>query len=294
MPLTVQEVLTLSTAWLARHGSDTPRLDAELLTAHALGIKRVDLYLSLERPITNEERARLHHVLRRRGSGEPVAYIRGVREFYGIELLVARGVLIPRPETEVLVDEVLRLLAGLGGAPLVADVGTGSGAIACAVAIRDPRVRVIATDISQVAVEIARKNCERLGLVGRVEVRHCDLLDAVPRAPCLDVVVSNPPYVAEGEVPLLDKSVRDFEPREALLAGPDGMAVTKRLLGEAVVRLVPGGSLVLEVGSRTQAGLTESLLQHTAGLTGVRALKDAAGAIRGYSASKVAQCTGAA
>jgi release factor glutamine methyltransferase len=291
--LTVGEVLGRSTRWLAERGSPSARLDAEVLIAAALGIRRLDLYLAPERPLAEDERDRLRELVRRRGAGEPIAYIRGTREFYGFDFAVTPAVLIPRPETEVLVDEVLARLSAAVGAqsqadgapsPAVADVGTGSGAIACAVALREARVRVVATDASEAAVEVARRNVAAHGLDGRVELHCCDLLDAVPREPCLDAVVSNPPYVAEDEAGLLDASVRDFEPHSALFAGPDGMAVTRRLVDEAVPRLKPGAPLVVEVGTPAQAARVEALLRGTPGLCDVRALPDAAGVVRGYAA----------
>ncbi|MBM4396415.1 MAG: peptide chain release factor N(5)-glutamine methyltransferase [Deltaproteobacteria bacterium] len=283
--LTVGEVLGRSTRWLAERGSPSARLDAEVLIAAALGIRRLDLYLAPERPLADDERDRLRELVRRRGAGEPIAYIRGTREFYGLDFAVTPAVLIPRPETEVLVDEVLARLATLEApAPAIADVGTGSGAIACAIALRDPRVRVVATDASAAAIEVARRNVAAHGLEARVEIRCCDLLDAVPREPCLDAVVSNPPYVADDEAGLLDASVREFEPHSALFAGPDGMSVTRRLVEEAVPRLRRGAPLVVEVGTPAQAARVEALLLGTPGLCDVHALPDAAGVVRGYAA----------
>ena len=290
-PLTVRQVVELSTKYLADRGSESPRLDAELLAVTALSLRRLDLYLAPERPLTAPEAERLRELLRRRGKGEPIAYIRGVRDFYGLPFEVTPAVLIPRPETEVLVDAVLAFLAQRGvAAPRVVDVGTGSGAIACAVARGFAGARVTATDLSAEALEVAARNVHALGLDERVGLVRCDLLAGVPRVPGepgggdLDVVVSNPPYVAEDEADLLDRSVRDFEPRLALFSGPDGMAATTALVEQAVPRLAPGGALVIEIGTPAQSGRVEALLRARPGMAEVRPLPDAARIVRGWMA----------
>jgi release factor glutamine methyltransferase len=278
--VTVREVLAKSASFLAARGSASPRLDAELLTTLALGLRRLDLYLDPDRLLSTVEADRLRALVVRRGKGEPVAYIRGTREFFGLAFAVTPAVLIPRPETEVLVDAVL---ARVKDRPArVADVGTGSGAIACAVAAHAPGVRVEATDVSPAAIEVAIRNADALGVADRVRMVVGDLLDGTEGD--FDVVASNPPYVAEDEAALVDRSARDFEPAGALFAGPDGMSVTARLVAAAVPRLVPGGALIVEVGTPAQAARVEALLRSHDGLEQVRPLPDAARVVRGFEA----------
>lgn len=252
-PLTIGEALRLATGWLAGKGIPSARLDAELLTAEACGIRRLDLFLSPERPLTPGERVDLRELLRRRARREPVAYLLGRKEFYGLEIRVTPAVLIPRPETESLVDAVLdRVGSGARPHPRIVDVGTGSGAIACALASRIPEAEVLGVDLSEAALEIARENGRRLGLGDRVRWARSDLLEAVSPDPPWDVIVSNPPYVAETERESLDPDVRDFEPPEALFSGPEGVDHLRRLLPQALQRLRPGGFLVVETGSAAQ------------------------------------------
>ena len=192
--LTVREVLARSTRWLQSRGCDSARLDTELLAAEALGIRRLDLYLSPERPLTAGEQDRLRALIVRRSKGEPVAYLRGRREFHGLEFLVTPAVLIPRPETETIVDAALHWLDGCGiASPRVVDVGTGSGAIACAIARSRPSARVLALDVSPAALEVAARNVAALGLSDRVTLAPSDLLAALPPGDVPDLVVYNPP-----------------------------------------------------------------------------------------------------
>ncbi|MBL6976053.1 MAG: peptide chain release factor N(5)-glutamine methyltransferase [Deltaproteobacteria bacterium] len=286
--ITVREVLGLSTKYLEEHGSPSARLDTEVLTALALGIRRLDLYLAPERPLAATERESLRGFLRRRGKGEPVAYITGQREFFGLSFLVSPAVLIPRPETEVLVDATLEWLKRCGPSfHSVVDVGTGSGAIACAVAARNQSVRVAATDISHEALTVCRENVGRLGLEDRVRAVHCDLLGGLEPDGSLDVVVSNPPYVAEGDSVIMDQCVLDFEPRSALFAGEDGMSVTRRLVEQAGSHLAGGGVLLVEVGTPDQRDRVVGLLEDHGDFTEVRPLYDAARIVRGLEARRV-------
>lgn len=260
-PLTIGETLRLATGWLAGKGIPSARLDAELLAAEVCGIRRLDLFLSPERPLTPGERTHLRELLRRRARGEPVAYLLGRKEFYGLEIRVTPAVLIPRPETESLVDAVLnRVGSGAGPHPRIVDVGTGSGAIACALASRIPEAEILGVDLSEAALEIARENGRRLGFGDRVRWARSDLLEAVPPDPPWDVVVSNPPYVAETERESLDPGIRDFEPPEALFSGPEGVDHLRRLLPQALQRLRPGGSLVVETGSTVQRQRARALV----------------------------------
>ncbi len=231
---------------LARAGVDTPELDAELLLAHSLRVERAWLVAHPEQLLTPEQTATMRALTTRRAQREPLAYITGRRWFYDIELVVTPAVLIPRPETEELVE---RALAWLQQHPraVVADIGAGSGAIALAVAKHaPPDVRVFATDISAEALDVARQNARRLGLEMRVQFRHGDLLAALPTP--VDLLLANLPYVAERDASNLMPEVGRFEPREALFSGPAGLEHLHRLLTQAPAFLRPGGEALLEIG----------------------------------------------
>ena len=268
---TLGEVLRLSTAHLERHGSPSARLDAELLLGHALGLGRVELYTGFERPLGEDELAECRELIARRAKREPVAYILGRWGFRGLDLEVDRRVLVPRPETELLVDRGLALLDGVAG-PAVLDVGTGSGAIALALASELPEARVAGCDVSGDALEVARANGERLGV--EVEWVASDILAGV-EGRRFHLVVSNPPYVAAGEIEALEPEVRDWEPRGATVAGETGLEAIERLVAQAPAALEPGGALVLEVGAG-QAAAVAALLEG-AGLAGVGRDPDHAG-----------------
>ena len=268
---TLGEVLRLSTTHLERHGSPTARLDAELLLGHALGLGRVELYTGFERPLGEDELAECRELIARRAKREPVAYILGRWGFRGLDLDVDRRVLVPRPETELLVDRCLALLDGVAG-PAVLDVGTGSGAIALALASELPEARVAGCDVSGDALDVARANGERLGV--EVEWVASDMLAGV-EGRRFHLVVSNPPYVAAGEIEALEPEVRDWEPRGATVAGETGLEAIERLVAQAPAALEPGGALVLEVGAG-QAAAGAALLEG-AGLAGVGRDPDHAG-----------------
>jgi len=268
---TLGEVLRLSTAHLERHGSPTARLDAELLIGHALDLGRVELYTGFERPLGDDELATCRELIARRAKREPVAYILGRWGFRGLDVDVDRRVLVPRPETELVVDRCLALLEGAAG-PAVLDVGTGSGAIALALASEVPGAAVCGCDLSEDALEVARANGVRLGL--DVEWVASDLVDGLG-ARRFDLVVSNPPYVAAAEIDGLEPEVRDWEPRGATVAGETGLEVVERLVAAAPGALEPGGALVLEVGAG-QAGAASALMD-AAGFGGVERERDHAG-----------------
>ena len=238
---------------MRERGIENARLDAELLLASVLGLNRLELYLQHDRPLTSEEKEAYREAIRRRLRREPLQYITGVAHFRELELRVDPRVLIPRPETEVLVGEVLAWaesrVAERGGGELSAvDVGTGSGAIALSLAEEGPFGRVVATDISADALDVARENARRLGLDGKVEFRQGAEWSALGPDERFDVVVSNPPYIAEAERDELEPEVRDWEPASALFAPEEGMAVLAALVEGGAERLEPGGLLALEVG----------------------------------------------
>jgi len=259
---TVLRLLTWTTDFFRQRGSDSPRLDAEVLLAHALRCARIELYTAFNSEPSGEQRQEFRELVRRRGEGVPVAYLVGYREFYSLRLAVSPAVLIPRPETEHLVTVALDYLASLeskavsgerSGRPVrVVDVGTGSGAIAIAVAKHLPTAiaadcRITAIDLSADALQVARDNSETHGVNDRIEFLQGDLLEPLPAEPQFDLVLSNPPYVSQSEYDELSPSVRDHEPRGALLAGPTGTELIVRLIDQAADRLVSGGLLAIEL-----------------------------------------------
>ena len=241
------ELTRLAAEHLASKGIDDPRLDAELLLAHVLGLRRLDLYLQFERPITPDELTAYREAIRRRGRREPLQYITGEAAFRELDLLVDDRVLIPRPETEILVGAVLDRVRGRSGLTAL-DIGTGSGAIALSLLREGPFDRVVATDVSGDALAVARTNAERTTLADRLELREGPLWDPVGDGERFDVIVSNPPYVAEGEREGLQPEVGGHEPATALFAGPDGLEVLRGIVEGAETRLVGGGLLAVELG----------------------------------------------
>jgi release factor glutamine methyltransferase len=235
--------------YLTQKGVEQGRLDAEHLLAHALGVERLQLYLQFDRPLSAAELDRFRPLLRRRAAREPLQYILGRAAFRELHLHVDRRVLIPRPETEVLVGEVLAWVRGGAKTDLTAvDLGTGSGAIALSLAREGPFRQVVATDRSEAALEVARGNSVAAGLADRVELRRGSLYEALGPGERFDVVVSNPPYVADHERPGLQPEVGLWEPPEALFGGPDGLSVIRAIVGGAGAHLRKGGLLALEVG----------------------------------------------
>jgi release factor glutamine methyltransferase len=262
--MTLAEVLKGATDYLAQRGVDSPRVDAELLLARVLGLQRIELYTQHDRPLTEDERALARTLVQRRGAREPLAYVLGDWDFRRLTLKTDRRALVPRPETEIVVERCLALLEGVE-APRVVDVGTGTGAIALALKHERPDARVTATDASPDALELARENAEALGL--DVELVQADLLAGLTGP--LDLVVSNPPYVEAAELAGLQPEVRDFEPRAALV--DDGQ--TGRLVEQATRLLA--GAIVLEVHenyAQSVAGQLES-----AGYGDIRVTVDLAG-----------------
>jgi release factor glutamine methyltransferase len=247
--------------WTEKHfqqkGIESPRLEAQLLLAHALDCRKTELYTRWDEVISEERRSRFRDLIRRRLEGCPVQYLLGYREFFLLQLEVTPAVLIPRPETELLVTETLNHLKSRE-APRVLDVGTGSGCIAIAIAHRHMSARITATDISAEALEVARRNAARHNLAERIRFIQGDLLDPLGNE-SFDVIVSNPPYVSGAEYATLAPHVRNFEPRLALDGAPDGYGVFDRLIPMAADRLVPGGLLVLEVGFRQEDGVRQRL-----------------------------------
>ncbi|MFM8735295.1 MAG: peptide chain release factor N(5)-glutamine methyltransferase [Pirellulales bacterium] len=275
---TVGRLLTWTTDWLGAKGAESARLDAEVLLAHVRGCPRIALYTAFDQPVADAERTRFRELVKRRGEGEPVAYLVGTREFFSLPFAVTPDVLVPRPETESLVVRTLDLCKA-SGAPRIVDVGTGSGAIAVTLAKHLPAATFVATDTSAAALAVARANAQRHGVADRIEFVECDLL-ADPRAEGpWDVIVSNPPYVRDDEFATLPRDVREHEPRGALVAGPTGVELVTRLAAEAASRLTAGGWLLVEIGP-TVAAAAEAALAAAPGLTPEPTLKDLAGLAR--------------
>jgi release factor glutamine methyltransferase len=245
---TIGRLLDWTAKFLAQKGSEFPRLDTEVLLSHALGCKRIELYTRFEEPATEEARARFKELIRKRLEGCPVAYLVGRKEFFSLQFEVSPAVLIPRPDTETLVVEALRLAREMPE-PHIIDIGTGSGAIAIAVAKQHKRAKVIATDISGEALIVARRNAAKHDLAERIRFLQGDLFEPVPADEQFDLILSNPPYIAQEDMAKLPIGVRDYEPPAALNGGPGGYAVFDRLIREAPRHFRPGGYLIVEIGS---------------------------------------------
>ncbi len=262
---TILSILEWTTGYFRQHAIDSPRLDAEILLAHSLGLQRIDLYLRYDQPLGTDERAAFKRFVKRRAAREPVAYIVGRREFWGLDLAVDAHVLTPRPETERLVETALAFLNSITARhPLrVLDVGTGSGCIALALAHDCPQALVTATDISRPALAVARHNIVRHGLAERIQlVAGRGLEMFAPPRPRFDLIVSNPPYIPSADIKHLEPEVRDYEPRGALDGGEDGLAAYRHLLPAAAGCLRSGGQLILEIGWNQRTAVTQ-LARHS-------------------------------
>ncbi|MDY6916332.1 MAG: peptide chain release factor N(5)-glutamine methyltransferase [Chloroflexota bacterium] len=255
--MTVGEALHRASQTLAEHSFEDADLEAEVLLMHTLGVERARLYVLLTEELSVLDAEAFTGFINRRLCHEPIAYIVGHREFFGFDLYVAPGVLIPRPETELLVEETIRFASERfpNGDPVVADIGTGSGAVAIAVALHLPQATVYATDVSSQALEIARMNCERHSVQSRVNILQGDLLEPLPGP--VDIVVANLPYVGDAEFEGLSPEVRLFEPSLALAGGGDGLDRVRQLLGAAWEKLRPGGAVVIEVGCIGEGGIAQ-------------------------------------
>lgn len=255
--LTVLEIIKRTTDFLAGKGVENPRLNAELLIGHGLGLKRMQLYLQFERPLTEQELERIRPVVRRRGQREPLQYILGETEFCGLSLKVDRRALIPRPETEYLVELVTERWATPPARIL--DLGTGTGALALALAKHFPEAAVIAVDSSADALALAEENVRIHNLEARVRLVESDWLERVPREPKFDLIVSNPPYLTATETAEASPEVKDFEPVGALTGREeDGTGDLRKIIEEAPVFLATGGMLALETGIAQHPFLLEA------------------------------------
>lgn len=268
----LREALVSATNRLTKADMANPGRDAELLLMFVLGRDRTYLFSHPEHPLTESETARYDGAIAKRSQGMPPQYLTGRQEFWGMDFIVSPAVLIPRPETEHLVETALELARGLEH-PRIVDVGTGSGCIALALAKELPNAELHAVDISPEALEVARENARRHHLGQRIDFRCSNLLDAFPQENSFDFVVSNPPYISESEKNQLQTEVRDFEPHIALFSGPSGYEVMERLIEQAALALKPGGRLAMEIG----AGQHERLATLLAGWTNLRFVEDLQG-----------------
>ncbi len=255
--LSLLEVVRRTAEFFEQRGVESARLNAELIVAHALGIGRMQLYLQFERPMTEAQLALLRPLVRRRGRREPLAYVLGTAAFGDLTLAVDRRVLVPRPETEQLVELIKDTVARPPARVL--DLGTGSGALALGLAGLFSEAEVVAVDASADALAVARANADALGLAGRVRLLPSDWFVALRDEAPFDLIVANPPYLTEAEWTEAAPEVRDHEPRAALVAADDGCADLLRIIVEAPRHLAPGGWLFLETGIDQHARLTAAL-----------------------------------
>lgn len=259
-PWTIRGLLKVTTDYLQKKQIDAYRLTAEILLAHCLNITRMDLYLDLDRPLNDSEVSAYREAIRRRTSREPLEYITGMQEFWSLSFYVDKRVLIPRPETELLVEQAVDLWkkAALNDNPRILDLGTGSGVLAVALAKEIPKARIWASDISEGAIEVARMNAQRNDVSDRIDFRHGDLLQPFAHQDlAFDLIVSNPPYVSSEEYDALPPEVRDHEPGLALEGHQDGLFYIKRIIEQCPNFLRPGGWLLLEMAP----GQTEKALE---------------------------------
>jgi len=271
--LTVLEIIKRSTEFLAKHGVESARLNSELLVGHALGLKRMQLYLQFERPLAEAELAKIRPLIKRRSEREPLQYIVGTTDFAGVTLKVDRRALIPRPETELVVEFTKVLCVPPPAAVL--DLGTGTGALALALAKQFPESRVTAVDVSREALALAAENVAALALGERVTLLESDWFSALPPGATYDLIVANPPYLSDAEVKETAPEVRGHEPHGALSSGATGLEALRKIVAGARARLNAGGRLICETGIAQHAELLELL--RTAGFSAVESRPDLTG-----------------
>lgn len=268
--LTVLEILQKTTDFLAGKGVENARLNSELLIGHALGLKRMQLYLQFERPLKENELEKIRPLVRRRAAREPLQYILGETEWHGLKLKCDRRALIPRPETEYLLELIIK---SLGTPPVrILDLGTGSGAIALGLAKAFPESRVTAVDASEEALALAGENVAGLNSGERVELLKSNWFSSLPGDSFFDLIVANPPYLSESETAETAPEVRDHEPKTALTSGPDGISDLKIIIASAPQYLSPGALLALETGIQQHTTLVE--LCTAAGFSRVESKQD--------------------
>jgi len=261
---TIQKLLIWTIEYLTKKGIEQPRLSAELLLSHVLQMMRIELYTHFNKSVTIEQRERLKDLAKRAGQQEPIAYLVGKTEIYSLELDVNSDCMIPRPETELLVERAIEFLRARTGAQLVCDLCTGCGCIAVAIARNCPNAQIIATDISASALKVAAGNVEKHHLKDQIKLLCGDLFDPIMpylEADKFDLIIANPPYVSADEFEALDKNVKDYEPKLALFAGADGLDIHRRIIENAPSFLKSDGALMLEIGFTQGQAIRELLEQ---------------------------------
>ncbi len=266
------ELVRVTAQYLGQKGVESPRLDAELLLAHVLGVPRIQLYLQFDRPLDAGEVDAYREAVRRRARREPLAHITGAREFWSLEFQVDARVLVPRPETEVLVEAAL---GRMGPAGRLADLGAGSGAVGVALLSERPGWQGVGVDLSPGALEVAGANALRHGVDQRLELRQGDLFGPLA-GEVFDAVVANPPYIPSGDLGALEPEVADFDPRLALDGGPDGLDVIRRIAEESPAHLAPGGFVALEFGAGQEEAVAR-ILREAGGYREVAVIRDYSG-----------------
>ena len=246
---TVKKVLDWTIGYLKQHGCESARLDAEILLAHSRNCQRIQLYTEFDAPMTPEERATMRDLVRRRATLEPVAYLVGFREFFGLDFEVEPGVLIPRPDTETLVMTALEVANELPS-PRILDVCTGTGCVPVAIAVNCAAAALTAIELDSQVHGIAQRNIEKHKLTDRITLLQGDLFSPLVDDASFDVITANPPYVTDAEMNTLQPDVRLHEPELALRGGADGLDIVRRLIPEAVIWLTDGGALMLEIGEQ--------------------------------------------
>jgi len=271
----MQEGLEEAVKVLRKAGIDSPRLDAEVLLCHVLAVDRTQLLMRGHSLLTDQQSRCFHDWVSRRERNEPIAYIVGEKEFWSLSFYVNRHVLIPRPETEILVEEVLRILPGIDHRPArILEIGVGSGAISVALAASQESIEMVATDISSEAIAVARLNAAKAGVAERIRFLAGSLFADLSGV--FDVIVSNPPYISDEEFLRLPDDVRKFEPPEALLGGPEGISLHREIIKGGLQYLEAGGYLVMEIGAGQRRQL-EELLQKTGSYANISCRQDYAG-----------------
>jgi len=281
---TIQKLLNWVTEYLTGKSIDSPRLSAELLLSQVLGLKRIELYTQFAKPVAKQQLDILHDLVKRAGQNEPIAYLVGKTEFYSIELNVTPDCMIPRPETELLVERAIEFLRTCPGTQFVCDLCTGSGCIAVAIAKNFPNARIIATDICDAALAVAAGNVKKHQLKDQITLLRGDLFDPIisgldvdklvpDSVRGFDLIVCNPPYVSTAEYENLDKNVKDYEPKVALFAGVDGLDIYRRVIEKTGRFLKPDAALMLEIGF-AQGPAIKELLEKTGAFTEIIIEKD--------------------
>jgi release factor glutamine methyltransferase len=286
---TIQKLLNWINEYLTNKGIESPRLSAEILLSGVLGLKRIELYTQFDKTVAAEQLDKLRDLVRRAGQQEPVAYLVGKTEFYSMELNITSACMIPRPETELLVERAIEFLRTRHGTQFVCDLCTGSGCIAVAIGKNFPDARIIATDICDEALAIADENIKKHQLKNKITLLCGDLFDPIISGldvEKFDLIVCNPPYVSSAEYEKLDKNVKDYEPRKALFAGIDGLDIYRRIIEKADEFLKPDAALMMEIGYAQGPAIRE-LLEQSGAFTEIKIEKDFHNNDRIVSAKKI-------